>query len=55
MLCCAVEAMTELVLTPLPEQPPTLEIKTNTWEIEDWKELPRRTKGPIFHAGGHPW
>jgi len=50
-----IEAMTELVLTPLPEQPPTLEIKTNTWEIEDWKELPRRTKGPIFHAGGHPW
>ncbi|KAH7323922.1 ubiquitin carboxyl-terminal hydrolase-like protein [Rhexocercosporidium sp. MPI-PUGE-AT-0058] len=49
------EKMTETVLTPLPELPPTLEIKRSTWEIEGWKDLPRRTKGPIFYAGGHPW
>ncbi|KAH6707477.1 ubiquitin carboxyl-terminal hydrolase-like protein [Leptodontidium sp. MPI-SDFR-AT-0119] len=49
------ETMIETVLTPLPELPPTLEIKTHTWEIENWKDLPRRTKGPIFYAGGHPW
>ncbi|CZT50859.1 related to human ubiquitin-specific protease [Rhynchosporium secalis] len=49
------EKMTELVLYPLPEQPPTLEYATSTWEIENWKELPRRARGPIFHAGGHPW
>ncbi|KAL2062656.1 hypothetical protein VTL71DRAFT_5728 [Oculimacula yallundae] len=49
------DKMMELVLTPLPELPPTVEVVTSTWEIEGWKELPRRAKGPIFHAGGHPW
>ncbi|CAL3973135.1 unnamed protein product [Diplocarpon coronariae] len=49
------EAMKEIVFTPLPEQPPTLEIQTHTWSITNWRELPRRAHGPVFQAGGHPW
>ncbi|KAI9047228.1 hypothetical protein LZ554_008682 [Drepanopeziza brunnea f. sp. 'monogermtubi'] len=49
------EAMKELVLTPLPELPPTREIVVDTWDITDWKSLPRRSHGPVFMAGGHPW
>jgi len=27
----------------------------NTWDIENWRTLPKRTHGPAFNAGGHPW
>ncbi|KAK4969844.1 ubiquitin-specific protease ubp15 [Elasticomyces elasticus] len=27
----------------------------HTWDIEDWTKLPRRTHGPLFQCGGHPW
>lgn len=27
----------------------------NTWEIKNWRGLPKRTHGPVFEAGGHPW
>lgn len=26
-----------------------------TWDIQNWRSLPKRTHGPVFHAGGHPW
>lgn len=50
-----VEAMKELVLTPLAEQPPILEDVVNTWNITDWDHMRRREEGPVFQAGGHPW
>lgn len=37
---------------------PDLEIAaetTNTWDIDSWRTLPRRTHGPTFDCGGHPW
>ena len=39
-------------------QNPDLEVEaeaTNTWTIDDWKTLPKRTHGPSFQAGGYPW
>ncbi|KAF2153181.1 cysteine proteinase [Myriangium duriaei CBS 260.36] len=38
--------------------PADLEVEAeaiHTWDIERWRQLPKRTHGPIFHAGGHPW
>lgn len=49
------EGMYELVLPPLPEQPPILGTKVHNWSIENWRDHPRRDHGPIFQAGGHPW
>lgn len=28
---------------------------TDTWTIENWRNLPKRTNGPVFHSGGYPW
>lgn len=49
------EAMKEIVLPPLHEQPPILADAVHTWHIENWRSLPRREHGPIFEAGGFPW
>lgn len=49
------EAMAELVLPPLDQQPPILETVHNTWEIKNWHGLAKREHGPIFEAGGYPW
>lgn len=27
----------------------------HTWDIENWRSLPKKTHGPVFHAAGHPW
>ncbi|KAF2220554.1 hypothetical protein BDZ85DRAFT_241274 [Elsinoe ampelina] len=48
------DAMKERWMPPLPD----LEIQAeevHTWEIEGWRTLPKRTHGPVFQAGGHPW
>lgn len=47
--------MKELVLPPLPEEPPILEDAVHTWQIEAWNSLSKKEHGPVFHAGGHPW
>ncbi|KAG9544300.1 hypothetical protein KCU86_g22198, partial [Aureobasidium melanogenum] len=41
----------------MPEDP-DLEIEsetTFTWDIKDWRTLPRRHHSPTFYAGNHPW
>jgi hypothetical protein len=41
----------------LPEDP-DLEIEsetTYTWDIKDWRTLPRRHHSPTFKTGDHPW
>ncbi|PNS16491.1 hypothetical protein CAC42_225 [Sphaceloma murrayae] len=48
------DAMKERWMPQLPD----LEVEaeaTHTWEIEGWRTLPKRTHGPMFQAGGHPW
>ena len=49
------ESLKELVLPPLPEEPPILEDAVHTWSIEAWQSLSKKEHGPIFHAGGYPW
>lgn len=49
------ESLKELVLPPLPEEPPILEDAVHTWSIEAWNSLSKKEHGPVFEAGGHPW
>jgi ubiquitin carboxyl-terminal hydrolase 7 len=49
------EAMKELVLPPLLEEPTIIADVVHTWHIEGWRSLAKKEHGPIFEAGGHPW
>lgn len=49
------EAMKELVLAPLVEEPRILEDQVDTWTVESWRTLSKKEHGPVFHAGGYPW
>ena len=49
-----VEGTKRLVLKELPDLETEDEV-INTWTVENWRGLPRRTHGPVFMAGGHPW
>ncbi|KAL8810807.1 MAG: hypothetical protein Q9223_002107 [Gallowayella weberi] len=48
------EAMKARVLAPLPDLEPEFET-THTWEIENYRTLTRKERGPKFECGGHPW
>jgi hypothetical protein len=41
----------------LPKNPDleTLEEVHNTWHIENWRKMDRKSHGPIFNCGGSPW
>ena len=26
-----------------------------TWDIENWRQLPKKTHSPVFYCAGHPW
>jgi ubiquitin carboxyl-terminal hydrolase 7 len=55
-LCHAIdEAMKEIVLPPLLDEPKILEDFTHTWTVDNWRSLGKREHGPIFQAGGFPW
>jgi ubiquitin carboxyl-terminal hydrolase 7 len=49
------EAMKEIVLPPLVEEPKILEDVVDTWTIEQYRHLNKKEHGPVFHAGGSPW
>ncbi|TVY45416.1 Ubiquitin carboxyl-terminal hydrolase [Lachnellula subtilissima] len=49
------EAIQDLVLPRLAEEPPIIETAHHTWHIENWRATPRREHGPVFHVGGFPW
>ncbi|TFB05011.1 Ubiquitin carboxyl-terminal hydrolase 21 [Trichoderma ghanense] len=49
------DAMREVVLPPLLDEPKILEDAQHTWTVENWRSLGKREHGPIFHAGGYPW
>jgi ubiquitin carboxyl-terminal hydrolase 7 len=48
------EAMKERFLPAQPEHE-TLDEAVFTWTIENWRQLPKRSHGPVFNCGGHPW
>jgi len=50
-----VEAMKEIVLPQLAEEPRILEDAVNTWTVDSWRSLSKKEHGPIFQAGGFPW
>lgn len=49
------ERMKEHIFPPLVEEPEIIEDVHHTWEIEGWRQLGKKERGPIFMAGGYPW
>lgn len=49
------EAMRELVLPPLLEEPEIIADGVHTWHIEGWRNLEKKEHGPVFNVGGYPW
>lgn len=49
------DAMKEIVLPPLAEEPRILEDVVHTWEVQGWRTMNKKERGPIFQAGGYPW
>ncbi|KAJ6785782.1 hypothetical protein PWT90_03040 [Aphanocladium album] len=49
------EAMKDIVLPPLIDQPKILQDCVNTWTVENWRSLGKKEHGPVFQAGGFPW
>lgn len=49
------EAMQELCLPPLLDEPNIVGTWHDTWTVEDWRNLEKRERGPVFQANGFPW
>ncbi|WZH44968.1 Ubiquitin thiolesterase [Fusarium acuminatum] len=49
------EAMKEICLPPLIDEPKILGDYDYTWTVENWRSLNKKEHGPIFQAGGFPW
>lgn len=52
---CLDDAMKEIVLPPLMDEPKILQDFHHTWTVENWRSLSKREHGPVFQAGGFPW
>lgn len=48
------EAMKERFLPALPEYETHAEA-VFTWNITNWRQLPKRSHSEVFYCGGHPW
>lgn len=48
------DAMRDRYMPALPELE-TADEAVFTWDITSWRSLGKRTHGPVFHCGGHPW
>ncbi|KAK3050993.1 ubiquitin-specific protease ubp15 [Extremus antarcticus] len=48
------EAMRDRFMPALPDYETEAET-IFTWNIQNWRQLPKRTHGPTFHCAGHPW
>lgn len=48
------DAMRDRFMPALPEYETEAEAHF-TWDIQNWRQLAKRTHGPIFHCAGHPW
>jgi ubiquitin carboxyl-terminal hydrolase 7 len=49
------EAMKEIVLPALLDEPKILGDFEHTWTVENWRTLGKKERGPVFEAGGNPW
>ena len=48
------EGMRKRFMPELPEFETESEA-WHTWDITNWRSLPKRHHGPVFYCGGHPW
>ncbi|KAF2719013.1 cysteine proteinase [Polychaeton citri CBS 116435] len=48
------EAMKERYMPSYPEYETEAEA-VYTWDISNWRQLPKRSHGPAFQCAGHPW
>lgn len=48
------DAMRKQVLPEIPDLETDSEAH-HTWQIEDWRALTKKARGPTFYCGGHPW
>lgn len=48
------EAMKERFMPALPEYETEAEA-VFTWDIQNWRQLPKRSHSPVFQCAGHPW
>lgn len=48
------EAMKERFMPALPEYETEAEA-VFTWDIQNWRQLPKRSHSPTFQCAGHPW
>jgi ubiquitin carboxyl-terminal hydrolase 7 len=49
------EAMREICLPPLIDEPKILGDYEYTWTVENWRSLNKKEHGPVFQEGGFPW
>ncbi|ESU13640.1 hypothetical protein FGSG_07382 [Fusarium graminearum PH-1] len=49
------EAMKEICLPPLIDEPKILGDYDYTWTVDNWRSLNKKEHGPVFQAGGFPW
>ncbi|KFA48120.1 hypothetical protein S40293_09283 [Stachybotrys chartarum IBT 40293] len=49
------EAMKDVVLPPLLDEPRIIGDVVHTWTVENWRSLGKREHGPVFYAGNSPW
>lgn len=49
------DAMKELVLPKLAEDPQILDDVVHTWTIESWRSMSKKEHGPVFRVGHYPW
>ncbi|EQK98584.1 Peptidase C19, ubiquitin carboxyl-terminal hydrolase 2 [Ophiocordyceps sinensis CO18] len=49
------EAIKDLALPTLLDEPEIIEDYSHTWTVENWRNLGKKAHGPVFHAGGFPW
>ena len=58
-LCCPTDlCLDDAMKIRLLPRLPDLEIEdeaVSTWNIEDYRDLPTKVRGPKFVCGGHPW
>ena len=56
--CLRLLFLDEAIKSRLLPLVPDLEVESEghaTWNIEDYRRLPKRVHGPSFEVGGHPW
>ncbi len=49
------EKMQAIAFDPILDEPEILVTDHFTWNIENWRHLPKKMHSPVFEAGGYKW